>query len=344
MRKIKVLMTGAGAPGGPGIIKALQKDLMIELVVADVNSEASGRFLNKKFIQIPNANSPNFISFLQEVCVREKIEIIFPLVTKELFELAYNKKRFDELGIKVIVSDFDYLSIANDKSKLYSHLFKHGIDLPEFRVVKDIDSFIKAVYDLGYPNKPVCIKPSVSNGSRGVRILDNGKDEFDLLFNFKPNNLFSSLEKMVEILKEREFPELLISEYLPGNEFTIDTIVKNGQLKLILPRVRTKMNGGISVQGTFEKNDQIIAYCSEIINSMNLHGPIGIQVKADVNGMYKIIEINPRIQGTSVAALGLNINLPLIAVKQEIMEVNYPKMCEINWGLSFVRYYNEVFF
>ena len=30
---INVLMTGAGAPGGPGIIKALLEDKMIKLVV-----------------------------------------------------------------------------------------------------------------------------------------------------------------------------------------------------------------------------------------------------------------------------------------------------------------------
>jgi len=32
-KKIKVLMTGAGAPGGPGIIQAIKKDSKINLYI-----------------------------------------------------------------------------------------------------------------------------------------------------------------------------------------------------------------------------------------------------------------------------------------------------------------------
>ena len=52
MKKINVLMTGAGAPGGPGIIRCLKKDERIELTVCDTHEDASGRFLNKQFFHI----------------------------------------------------------------------------------------------------------------------------------------------------------------------------------------------------------------------------------------------------------------------------------------------------
>ena len=42
-------MTGAGAPGGPGIIKGLRQDKNIDLLVCDSNPNASGRYLNEKF-------------------------------------------------------------------------------------------------------------------------------------------------------------------------------------------------------------------------------------------------------------------------------------------------------
>ena len=44
--KIKVLMTGAGAPGGPGIIQALKKDNNIHLHIADANPNSSGRYMS----------------------------------------------------------------------------------------------------------------------------------------------------------------------------------------------------------------------------------------------------------------------------------------------------------
>ena len=44
---------------------------------------------------------------------------------------------------------------------------------------------------------------------------------------------------------------LLVSEYLPGPELTIDTIVNNGSVVDCLIRTRSKKNNGISVAGSF---------------------------------------------------------------------------------------------
>lgn len=339
---INVLMTGAGAPGGPGIIKALRQG-PINLFTGDCNPVASGRFLNEQFTLLPAASNEDFIPFVLDFCLRNKIQVVFPLVTLELFKFAEQKQEFSKHGINVIVSDFESLSIANNKGQLYTHLQQNGIPVPAFQIVSTVNELTKAAEALGYPQKPVCIKPTVSNGSRGVRILQQEVDEFDLLFHHKPNNLYSNLEKITGILTGRSFPPLLVSDYLPGEEYTVDTIVHEGVPKLILPRVRTKMNSGISVQGTFVKQDEIIAYCDRIIRSLKLSGPIGLQVKADASGAYQILEINPRIQGTSVAALGIGINLPVLAVLQEFVEIDFSDL-KIDWGKSFVRYYEEVFY
>ena len=338
-------MTGAGAPGGIGISKCLKEDKNINLFVSDANPTANGRYLNKnRFLLTEKATSERFVPQILEICKENDIKIIFPLVTLELFKFAEHKELFEKEGIKVIVSDKNNLDIANNKSRLYEHLSKQGILTPQYKVVSkgDFDGFIEAIEDLGYPEKAVCMKPSVSNGSRGVRIIDDLADKFDLLFNQKPNNLYISSDEILAILRGKDFPELLLSEVLPFEEYTIDTIVNEGKPILILPRIRKKMNNGISVEGQFIENQEIIQYCQQIIESMNLHGPIGIQVKKAEDGRFKILEINPRIQGTSMAAMGLGINLPLIAVQQELgLPVVIPP---INWGLSFSRYYSEVFY
>lgn len=335
-------MTGAGAPGGPGIIKALTQG-PINLVTGDCNPLASGRFLSERFVKLPPAESDEFIPFVLDFCLRHAVQVVFPLVTRELFKFARHKHEFLSNGIKLLVSDDEGLRIANDKGKLYAHLQQQGIPVPAFRIVSTVGGLQKAAAALGYPQKPVCVKPTVSNGSRGVRILRQDVDEFDLLFHHKPDHLYATLENITAILEGRSFPELLVSDYLPGDEYTVDTIVNDGVPELILPRVRTKMNGGISVQGTFVKHDGIIGYCNEIIRSLRLHGPIGLQVKADAEGRYRLLEINPRIQGTSVAALGIGINLPVLAVMQEFMHLGWEGI-KIEWGKSFVRYYEEVFY
>ena len=336
-------MTGAGAPGGPGIIKCLKDVPNTNLIVGDADDKASGRFLNDSFVLLPRANDVNFIEKVLAICKKKDIHIIFPLVTMELFKFSKNRQVFEKNGIGIIVSDYQNLSIANNKSSLYKHLANNGVATPMFRVVKNYDEFYKAKEEIKSVTSSYCLKPSISNGSRGVRLVNDKINEFDLLFNEKPNSLYISDKKICSILKNNSFPELLIAEILPGNEYTIDTIVDNsGNPILILPRIRTKTNGGISVAGKFERNTKIIDYCDQIIRSLKLVGPIGIQVKQDNYGEFKILEINPRIQGTSVAAQGAGVNLPKLAV-ESFLGIN-STIPEIKWDTEFIRYYNELFF
>ncbi len=335
-------MTGAGAPGAAGIIKCLQQN-WTNLTVADADNLAIGKFLNEDFVQIPKATEDGFISSLRSVCEKKNIQIILPLVTKELLPLATNKKMFETAGIKVLVSSREAIEIANDKATCYQYLAKKNIALPAFGIANTVDEFIKTAFDLGYPKMPICFKPSQSNGSRGFRVVDDKVDEADQLFNQKPYNTFITYANALRILSSKPFPQLLLTEYLPGDEYSIDCLVKKGKAKLIVPRIRKKMINGISVQGEFVNDADIIKYSTEIIEAIGLHGNIGIQVKKRNNGQPLLLEINPRVQGTIVAGLGAGINLPLLAIKQEIGLSIEPAEMNPTWGTSFIRHWTEVY-
>lgn len=340
---LRVLMTGGGAPGAAGILKCLQQHPDIEIVVADANPEAVGRYLNPTFEVIPKATDATFITAIEQLCQKHHIQVIVPLVTRELFPFSENKKAFATKGIKVLVSDYEQLNIANDKGKLYQLLHDNGILTPQFKTATTIKELEDAVRQLGYPNKVVCFKPCVSNGSRGFRIIDENKDEFDLLFNHKPTAEYITLEKAISILKQKPFPSLLVSEFLPDEEYSIDCLAQNGKCLLAIPRLRRKMLQGISVAGLIEQHQEIINYCKAIVECCNLHGNIGVQVKRGEDGVFKILEINPRVQGTTVALLGANINLPLLAVQMEMGETINPNEINIKWGTQFTRHWTEVF-
>ncbi len=336
-------MTGAGAPGGPGIIRCLKEEKRLDLIAGDMDEKASGRYLVDNFIKLPAASESDFIDQVLKVCIENKIDIVFPLVTRELFKFSESIELFKDHGIDVIVSDFKSLSIANDKIALYKHLHENEITVPNFQVAKNSIDLLEAIYALGYPENPVVIKPGIANGSRGVRIINDSIDKFDLMFNYKPNNLYLSFSELENIVLNKEIPDMLISECLPGPELTVDTIVNNDhKMELALIRTRDKMNGGISVSGRFIESEVVHEYCSKIIETMKLKGPIGIQVKQSSEGEFKIIEMNPRIQGTSVAALGLDINLPMYAISSLLSWQIDP--IKKSSGIGFTRFYDEVYF
>lgn len=339
---INILMTGAGAPGAAGIIKCLQQN-WINLTIADADNMAIGKFLNNDFVQVPKATEDNFISALLDICQKKSIQIILPLVTKELLPLATYKPTFEKAGIKILVSSKEAIEIANDKSGCYKYLAQKNIHLPAFDIVDNVGEFIKTAIDLGYPEKPFCFKPSHSNGSRGFRIVDDAVDESDQLFNQKPYNPFITYANALRILSLKPFPQLLVTEYLPKNEYSVDCLAQQGKVKLIVPRIRKKMINGISVQGEFINDAAIVDYCSKIIEAIGLHGNIGIQVKKRDDGQPLLLEINPRVQGTIVAGLGAGINLPLLAIKQEMgIPIETTEM-QPAWGTAFMRYWSEIY-
>jgi carbamoyl-phosphate synthase large subunit len=235
------------------------------------------------------------------------------------------------------------LEIAINKSRLYEFLQWRGIPVPEFRIVETITQFQSAIAELGYPQNPVCFKPSLSNGSRGFRILSEQVDEAGLLFHYKPWQTYLRKEDALRILSSAAFPELLVSEYLPGPEYSVDCLCNRGEARLVIPRLRKKMINGITVEGEFTKQSEIIEYCTAIIKELQLHGNIGIQVKQAANGQFLLLEINPRVQGTISAALGAGINLPVLAIKQALDIPVNPEEMEIRWGVRFTRYWDEVF-
>lgn len=338
-------MTGAGSPGGPGIMNALLNVPDFELYIADKDSLAAGRaILPQRFFQIPEANAPAFTDTMLDLCKSQNINVVLPLVTLELFRFAKAKSQFADAGIRVVVSDNAYLEIANNKAALMAALQQNGVAVPAFYKAQTWQQVADAAFKLGYPQTPVCIKPSVSNGSKGFRILDANTDRYDLLLNAKPNNTYTTLEELELILKNRNFPEVLVMEYLPGEEYTVDCLVFEGEIKAILPRQRILMNNGISVKGRFVENAEIIGYCKQILGCLNLDGPVGIQVKMDSQGSFRILEINPRLQGTTTAAMGLGVNLPAMAVWAALGQKDRLQLPEIEWGLTFARYYTEVFF
>lgn len=337
-------MTGAGAPGAAGILKCLQQEKSFHITVADANPNAVGRYMNKDFETIPFANDPSFANAMLSLCRKKNIHTILSLVTKELIPLSKHVNEFEQARAKLLVSPTASLEIANNKSRLYEFLQWRGIAVPEFRVIETVEQFKTALEELGYPSKQVCFKPSVSNGSRGFRIISEQMNELDLLFNHKPTSTYISLHEAVRVLSSGIFPELLISEYLLAEEYSVDCLANHGESVLIVPRIRKRMINGISVEGEFVNEESIINYCRQIIKELQLHGNIGIQVKKSVAGQFLILEINPRVQGTISAALGAGVNLPVLAIKQELGLPISPDELMVKWGTKFSRYWEEVFY
>lgn len=339
----RILVTGGGAPGAPGILKSIAKDAPhITLFSCDAQEDTAGKLLANGYFTVPLGTSSDFTDVLLHKCLEHKIQTILPITTRELEPLSHAKARFEKEGIHVVVSDSNDLTIANDKGKLYEHLTEHNIAVPAFGIATNHKEYTEIKNRIKKEHSKFIIKPCRANGSRGFRIVDNSVNKHDLLFNYKPNSTYIAEKELDNILKNI-FPPLLVSEYLPGHEYTVDCLVNNGMPLLVIPRRRDKMSAGISVAGEVVYNQEIIDYCASILSTLKLHGPIGIQVKYSQDNKPLIVEINPRIQGTTVALMGAGVNIPLLSLTGGLTTKKINDI-PIKWGTRFIRHHQELYF
>lgn len=342
MDKARIMITGAGAPGVYGIIKSLRSSDIVEKIIGiDIKDNVSNEKFLDKFIQGPHNSDVSFSNKILDICFENNINIIIPLVTNELESFSLSKELYLFNGIKVLVLDSDKLELANNKYELMHFLKLNGVRVPKFELVRDRNSFEIGLKKLGYPKNVLCFKPSVSNGSRGFRIIDSSMDEFDLLFNHKPNNLYMSVEKFFKIINNLTLQDIILMEYLPGDEYSVD-IFYDSFNEIIIPRKRLIMHGGISTSVVVENNQEIIQYCQEIMSCLKLKGAVGIQVRFGLDGLPYILEINPRLQGTVVATVAAGANIPLYMVLSTLSYEIKPGI--VNWGMKMIRFWEESYF
>lgn len=338
---MKILVTGCGAPGGPGIIRELVR-AGYEVYGTDTNIYSSGQVFCKDFKINVGHRDPHFIDDIFRICKSFDIQIIIPLVTLELELFARNKEAFFAKGIRVIVSELSTLAATNDKGNLYKE-FSDFSFIPSFEVCNEEKELISKVENYLLHKDSVVIKPTISNGSRGVRIVNRTYDGYKALMESKPGDLNISIHQLKDLVKNKNIPPFLVSEYLPGEEFTCDVIFREGIPLLLLVRERIAMRLGISVTGKFVENAFVKNHIEVIGNKFSMNGPIGFQFKLDESGTPKLLEINPRFQGTSVASKGLGINYADEVIKVEL-NTSYVPAINYEPGLIFTRYYEEIFF
>ncbi len=340
MKALKVIVTACGAPGGPGIIKALRRveERSIRIIGTDVRSEASGLLLSDEAYVVPHGQSKLYIPAMSRLAEKTGADVILPLSSLELLALSKNIEAFNRA--KVMVNKEKPLEIALNKKKCYDYLKARNIPIPNYFAVNNFEELKEAAYALGYPEKPVCFKPPVSKGQRGFRILRRDMDLKRLLLETKPNNTVTTLESVSGILSEG-FEELLVMEYLPGPEYSVDSLVKNGESLVIVPRKRLGTKLGISSVGVVERNEQVEEIVRKINEAFKFDYNINIQLKYSADGTPKLVEINPRVSGTICLSSMAGPNLPYLAIKLALGEnFSIPK---INWGMTMVRCWDELY-
>jgi len=343
LRSLRVLLTACGCPGASTLIRMLKgvRERKIEIIGVDMDNQAIGRFLADGFFQVPPAGSPEYIPRMLELVEELRPDVVFPESSVEVPVLAKYRHEFERRGAVVLVSDPEAIEIASDKFRMYEVLRElTEIPLPGYRLVTTMDEFLRAVEELGYPERPVCFKPPVAKGSRGFRILDASVDRKDLLLNYKPNSRYMSLDEFVHIFRDDpDFPKLLVMEYLEGEECTTDPIALHGEMLLCMAKTVEAARWGVIVKGELVDRPELVEQTREILRAIPLSYNLNLQF---IGG--KLIEINPRVSSFIYQD---DLIPPYLAIQLALGEITADEVramqSKVRIGRRMVRYMDQVF-
>ena len=339
-----ILITAAGCPGFYSTKKSIEdisflpSDLKIH--GCDMNANSIGLKLCDSSFVSPKADCPTYTHKIFQYCNENDIDLIIPFSDEELFKLAKCKNLFSKIGCKILVSEPAVIKTILNKDILFEqvkNIFPRYV--PDYVICNDIEAFKKGYDNLRQKNDMICVKPAVSHGSRGFRVIsDITKNQF---FNDKSSSNYISYDSLVNLLSSEgsSFPDLMIMEYMSGEEYSVDCM-RNGEF-VAVPRTRDDIQGGICVAGETVENFELMLISEAIYDLLKIKYHANFQYRYDKHGTPKLLEINPRFSGTMEHCRGSGVNFVENSIRSCAGVPN--KSNHIRWGTSMRRVWKEIF-
>ncbi len=276
--KKNILVTGAGALLGQGILRLLQiSDFSKKIYTADPDPRSTGHWLGDFAITVPKVSDNNYIESVKKIVIEYKIDAI--LVGTDVELPIYSKFKDDFLinyNCKVIVSCQEVVDIANDKFLTAEFLKKNDFDYPFSVMANDKNKLIEIENKLGFP---LFAKPFDGARSLGIKKIENHEELMEI---YDPNS------------------NLVVQQFLSETEgeYTSGCTVINGKCKAIVTLKRDLRDGNTYRAYRNDETSKYDKYIIPIAEKLNPDGPVNFQFRI-FDGKPVIFEINGRFSGTT---------------------------------------------
>lgn len=321
MKRYNVLVTSVGSTTAIGIIKFIQKSSANVFVIGtDINDEnrIAGSSFCQAFYQIPPYYNESYITRIEEIVCKHKVDFIIPVHDQELEKLSRHREQLNKHNCKIISSSISTIELVNNKYSFAQLLQNKGISTPKTFAVAD---WLESTEE--EENKWL-LKPINGVSGRGI-LIGNRKE----------------IKSFVDSVETKS--DFIIQEYITGIEYTIDVFVKNKVPYCIIPRIRKEVREGLCYKAATVSNSEFIYPVESIVKLLDFYGPINLQfIKDEVNGRLYCIECNPRFGGSSIITLRAGVNLFDFIINdfenQQLVSYDNYKI------VYMARYWEEVFY
>ncbi len=259
-------------------------------------------------IQVPSVYDSQYIDITLQICKDHKVDAIISLNDLELPILAHSKLRFEEIGVKMIVSDPTVIDIAFDKYKTAKWIEALGLKSPK-TFIRCSDA--KMAISNGELQYPLFLKPRWGSGSIGLETVCNEK-ELNLCY----SQLRDKIKKTILANAAVGDDYILIQEKLTGNEYGLDVMNDlDGNNIAVSVKQKLAMRSGETDKAVTRDLPELRELGRKIGTALRHIGNLDVDIMQNEAGDYCVLELNPRFGGGFPFSYEAGVNLPLAIIK-----------------------------
>lgn len=279
-KKTRILLTSVGGHGVPRLLEAIRTvpELDVIIIGVDARRDAIGAHFVDEFYTVPYGTAPEYLDEVLRLCSERHVQVVVPLSDEEALQLSAGAARFSDTGVTIIGSSYETTRLASNKFQFLSKLKACGVETPLAFVPTSVAEVELALEALGFPRRPVVLKPLQAHGSRGFRLVVSELDEFAYMLTNTRDTLISA-RRLVELLKRQPtVPAFLLMEYLEGNCYSVDVLVESGTTSYVIPQRKLRPRHGSLESGCIEKNAEVNACVERIVAAFDFRYLINIDM------------------------------------------------------------------
>lgn len=274
-----------------------------KVIATDMQLSAPALQVADVKLQVPAVYADDYISRTLDICKRYSIDALISLNDLELPILAEQKARFDELGVKVIVSDPRVIDICFDKYKTAQWVEGLGLNAPKTYVTLEDAKKALANGEIAFP---LFLKPRWGSGSIGLETVEDMEELNDVY-----QLLFKKIKKTILATASVGEEYIMIQEKLTGNEYGLDVMNDlDGNFITVSVKQKLAMRAGETDKAVTVDLPEVRELGAIIGRNLGHVGNLDLDIMQRANGDYCVLELNPRFGGGFPFSYEAGVNLP----------------------------------
>ena len=235
------------------------------------------------FYQVPPvADHEKYLEALKDICMKEEVDFLLPMIDYEIDLLNLNREWFDEHGVVLCMSPADSLEIIRNKKKLADFI---ASECPKTKSIPTL--MLRDIKKLEW-DFPVVCKPYNGRSSQGLRYIYN-QEEWDEFSAAADKDLY------------------IVEPFIDGPLVMVE-IVRQAEPHKVVAMTRRELIStphGCSTT-VYVYQDKELEEASKILaDKLNVLGDVNFEYILDKNGTYHLVECNPRFSaGCEFSCMG----------------------------------------